>query len=352
MVIHDRYIRATQLIGFQELVEEFGGDALALLADAQIEAKALSEPDSLISYNAFGNLLEIASHQLLRPSLALEWTLRTPPHFPNLGPLALLAKFVGSVQEWIDTSLRYWTYHTDAFTLVQRIDETTGLVALRYKMDTFAFPTRQLTETVLGNTICLARNVTGHATLNPSLIRFQHGRPADLSNHERVFRCPIEFGAEHNEIVFDPSILRLTTNGNLKLFKPIVGYYMRHRIQRMPVYDQSMSTTIALAIPSIIGTGKCNIEFISESLGLTPKKLQRLLATEGTSFSAILENVRGNMARQYLSESNAPVARIAGLLDYSTTAPFSLAFKRWTGQTPLEFRKNGRLLNDEKVYLV
>jgi AraC-like DNA-binding protein len=342
MIVFDRYIRATQLIGFQELVEMSGGDAGMLLSEARIDPKALSEPDSLISYNAFGNLLEIASHKLLRPSLALEWTLRTPPHFPNLGPLALLAKFVGNVQEWIDTSLRYWTYHTDAFTLVQGIDERTGLVALRYTMDTFAFPTRQLTETVLGNTICLARNVTGHAMLNPSFIRFQHGRPADLSYHERVFRCPIEFGADEDEIVFDPAILRLPTNGNLKMFKPMVGYYMRHRIQRMPVYDQSMATTIALAIPSIIGTGKCKIDFISESLGLTPKKLQRLLANEGTSFSEILEKVRGNMARQYLSESNAPVARIAGLLDYSTTAPFSLAFKRWTGKSPLEFRKAER----------
>ena len=76
MVIQDRYIRATQLIGFQELVEDAGGDALALLLNARIEAEALSEPDRLISYNAFGNMLEIASVNLSRPSIGLEWTLR------------------------------------------------------------------------------------------------------------------------------------------------------------------------------------------------------------------------------------------------------------------------------------
>ncbi len=311
-----------------------------LISEAGISAKALSNVDGLISYNALGNLLEIASHKLSQLSLGLEWTLRTPPHFPNLGPLALLGKFVGNVQEWIDTSLQYWEFHTDAFTMEQRTDEATSLVALRYKLDSFAFPTRQLTETVLGNICSLARNVTGCTTLNPSLIRFQHSKPSDTSCHDKVFRCTIEFGTEHNEIVFDPAYLQLPTNGNLKLLKPIVGHYMRHRIERMPVYDQSMATAIALAIPTIIGTGKCNIEFISDSLGLTPKKLQRLLANENTTFSEILEKVRRGLARNYLEQSQASVARIAGLLDYSSTAPFSLAFKRWTGKTPLEFRRD------------
>ncbi len=48
------------------------------------------------------------------------------------------------------------------------------------------------------------------------------------------------------------------------------------------------------------------------------------------------------MARQLLLTSDAPVANIAGLLDYSTTAPFTQAFKRWTGMAPLEFRKSER----------
>jgi AraC-like DNA-binding protein len=352
MIVHDRYIRATQLIGFQELVEQAGGDALSLLADAQIKAKALSEPDSLISYRAFGNLIEIASQELSRPSFGLEWTLATPAHFPNLGPLALLANFVGTLQEWIETGQQYWRFHTDAFVMDQLTDEKTGDVVMRYVTDTFAFPTRQLTEMVFGNVCCLARHVTGYVDQDPTLIRFQHSKPTDTSAHQRVFRCPIEFGAEHDEIVFDRKYLQYPTNGNFKLFKPLVGYYIKSRIQRIPLYDQSMATTIALAIPSVIGTGKCNIEFISESLGLTPKKLQRLLAAEGTAFSQILETVRGNMARQFLVESEAPVGRIAGLLDYSTTAPFSLAFKRWTGKTPLEFRKDQRRLDTEKPILL
>jgi AraC-like DNA-binding protein len=73
------------------------------------------------------------------------------------------------------------------------------------------------------------------------------------------------------------------------------------------------------------------------------KRLQRALADEGTNFSEILEKVRDNMARRLLVDTNMSVERIAGLLDYSSTPPFTLAFKRWNEQTPLAFRKRERL---------
>jgi AraC-like DNA-binding protein len=166
--------------------------------------------------------------------------------------------------------------------------------------------------------------------------------PRDLTVHEQIFRCPIEFDCEHTEIEMDAALLAIKTAGNMRLLKSIVGSYIKFRIARLPIYDASMSTTVALAIPSIIGTGHCGIDLIAESLGMHTKRLQRALADEGTNFSEILEKVRDNMARRLLIDSNMSVERIAGLLDYSSTPPFTLAFKRWTGQTPLAFRKRER----------
>ena len=150
------------------------------------------------------------------------------------------------------------------------------------------------------------------------------------------FRC------KHTEILFDPEWLSRKTEGGLTILKPVVGYYIRHRIRRLPVYDQTMTTTVELAIPSVMGTGSCNIEFVAESIGLSAKKLRRLLTSEGTTFSDILETVRSKMARELVANSDTPVASIAGLLDYSAAPPFILAFRRWTGMSPLEFRKAKR----------
>jgi AraC-like DNA-binding protein len=342
VIVSDRYIRATVLIGFRDIVESVGGNAEKLLADARIDAKALSDPDLLISYLRLGNLFELAARDLNQPSLGLAFSLSQPSHFPAHGPLVMLGNFVSTLQEWTDLSIQYWRFHSDAFTMLQRADEATGQAAFRYMLDSIAYPTRQLTESVLGNILRIVRKVGNVETDNPTLVRFQHARPRDLTLHEELFRCPVEFEAEHNELVFDPKYLAYPTGGALKVFKPILGYYIKSRIQAMPLYDQSMATTVALAIRSSVGTGRCNIEFLSTSLGLSPKKLQRLLGGEKTTFSEILERERMAMARKLLLTTDAPIANIAGLLDYSATAPFTQAFKRWTGMSPMEFRKAER----------
>ena len=336
------YIRATVLMGFSGVVESSGGNAAALLSQAGIDPKALTEPDGLISHVQLANLYEIVARDLGRPSFGIELTLAAPKHFPALGSMAMLGQFVSTYGEWIDLALKYCRYYSNAFSMPLRKDEKTGLVAMRYQVSSMAYPARQLTECTMANAVQLSRNVADREDLTPVVVRFQHAKPRELSRHLELFRCPFEFGAEHNEVVFEPGLLELPTAGHLKIFKPILGLYIKSRIATMPIYDQSMATTIELAVASILGTGKCNIEFVSASLGLTTKKLQRLLASENTSFSDILDKVRAKTGRKLLAESSAPVADIAEMLDYSTTAPFTQAFKRWTGQSPLEFRKSER----------
>ncbi len=342
MRVRDRYIRATILIGFQGLMAPSGANAAELLRDCGIDPRALTEPDRLISYGKLGSLLEVAAKRYQRPSLGLDWVLRSPSHFPNHGPLVMLGHFVDTMQDWVDLSLQYWRYHTDAYTMQQLTDERTGQVAFRYRLDPAVAPACQLTEMMIGAIVPIFRKVGHLEQANPTIVRFQHCAPPDLSLHERVFRCPVEFAAEHDEIVVDPSYLTAKTGGVLRLFKPVLGYYIKSRIQAMPLTDQSMAATVALGIRSAMGSGKCNAEFVATSLGLSPKKLQRLLASEKTSFSDILEQERAALARQLLASSDAPVANIAGLLDYSTTAPFTQAFKRWTGVSPMEYRKRER----------
>lgn len=336
---NDYYIRGSALVGFADLVEAAGGDPAALLRKAGFSPKALTEIDSLISWSGLCILLELAAEELDKPSLGVEWALSIPDHFPNVGPIVLIAHFVDTFQEWIETSMRYWRYHTNAFTLQLLDDHASGEVAVRFFMDSPLLPSRQQTEYLLANTCRIARHLIGDPEQNPLLVRFQHARPSDVSLHEAVMRCPIEFEASYNEIVFARELLGRPMRGNLKVCKSVVDHYIRYRIRQMPIYDQTMATTVAQAIRSVVGTGMCSSEFVANLLGMSAKKLQRLLAREGTSFSVILEDVRHSMAVSLLSESNAPISRIAGLLDYSTIAPFTSAFKRWTGVSPRAFRK-------------
>lgn len=336
--LNNYYIRTTELIGFAELIERMGGDAKALLSQAGLPVEPSFSPGELMSLRGFTQLHEIAASELNRPSFALEWVLATPPHFPNLGPLAYLGYFSRDIRDWIETGLCYWRLHCNGFTM-QLFEDLEGPVAVfRFKNLMPVFPMRQGVEHALGNIVTLSRIVGGRPDENPSLVRFQHSAPRDLSLHERVFCCPIEFGAEHDEIHFDKRILDYATSGQLMFARKLMQLYIRSRLRAVPTYNQSVRATVALAIESLVGTRRCTAEFIAESLGFSPKALQRMLSAEGTSFSEILDDARKIGAREMLRNSNATVSQISALLGYAAPPAFVLAFRRWQGVSPTEYR--------------
>lgn len=337
----ERYIRSSVMAGFSDIVRKSGGDPVAIATEAGLDPSCLSDLDRLISWRQVAMAMEIASARLNISAFGLAWAMTIPAHFPNVGPVVLLASFAETSEEWIRLAMQYWRFHTNAYFLQLLVSDELDDAVFRFWIEEFEFTPRQIMELMVGNTVRMARSVTG-IDGNPTLVRFQHDRPADTSLHEQLFCCPIEFGAEHYEILFDRKYLSAPSGGKLRPFKSLIGWYIRHRVGQMPIYDQTMKATVALAIPSVIGTGSCTLDFVATSLGLSPKKLQRLLQYERTSFSEVLDEVRRRMAMQLVGESTAPIAHVAKLLDYSTTPPFTLAFRRWTGVSPRDFRNGQR----------
>ena len=338
MGIGQTYIRSIGLVGFSDYVKSQGGDFAALIADCGLSLKNIRDQDSFIPFQKFSNVMELAAKRLNRPQLGIEWALVLPPHYPNIGPAVLLSNFASDVEEWISLCVRYYKYHSNAFSYQLINIKSDPFAMIRFNMDPFAYPSRQFVEHNLAICCQLSRLITKLPDINPMRARFRHTRPSDIGIFEQVFRCPIEFDCEHDELVFEKFLLKTKVKGNLKFFGSVVNYYVTSRIENMDVYDQSAASLVALAIPSVIGIGKCNLEFVAEGLGIHIKKLQRSLADEGVSFTEILDKVRESMAKRMLIESKAPVANIAKMLDYSSTSAFTLAFKRWTDMTPLKFR--------------
>jgi AraC-like DNA-binding protein len=73
-------------------------------------------------------------------------------------------------------------------------------------------------------------------------------------------------------------------------------------------------------------------------LHMTPRTLHRRLVAEGTSYRAILEEVRRSLAVEHLRAGRLGVAEIAHALGYSDLANFRRAFKRWEAVPPSALR--------------
>jgi len=81
-------------------------------------------------------------------------------------------------------------------------------------------------------------------------------------------------------------------------------------------------------------------ERVARALAVSRRTLSRRLVGEGTSFRNILDDVRREFACALLHDPSLSVGDVAFFLQYSEPAAFNRSFRRWTGQTPREFRQS------------
>jgi AraC-like DNA-binding protein len=90
----------------------------------------------------------------------------------------------------------------------------------------------------------------------------------------------------------------------------------------------------------LLGSGQCiaSLSDIADRLHLSPRTLRRRLDALGTSYNALLVEVRKKLAIRYLLNTPMTTEAISEQLNYSDAANFRHAFKRWTGRSPREYR--------------
>ncbi|MGA9411139.1 MAG: helix-turn-helix transcriptional regulator, partial [Roseobacter sp.] len=81
-------------------------------------------------------------------------------------------------------------------------------------------------------------------------------------------------------------------------------------------------------------------------MGVSPRSLQRLLMEEGTTFSQILDRSKQQRAAQLLMKEDLSLSEIARRIGYSDPSNFGRAVRKWTGQSPKQWRES--LLRDRK----
>ena len=336
------YIRALSLLGLSEQLAEHGHDLAPLLGECGLPIAALTKIDMLVDFRRVQAFYELAAQRFAIADIGLRAAAKMMPHLPNAGPVMALSRFAPNVREWLKDVMAYWALHTNAYRpeLTEHAGPGMSLTRL-HPAEPLVWP-RQFTEHTMFNIVAMTRLAADRPDESASVVRFQHGAPADVSPHAEAFGCRVEFGCEYNEIEFPTEVLDYPMGRLLTPLRSTVRRYVQHRIDRLEHYDVSFATNVALTITSMIGSGKTDIASIAEAMVIHPKQLQRQLAQEGTTFSALLDDVRSSMAQDMMTNSSAPVGQVARLLGYAANAPFTAAFRKWTDSSPLQWRTRHR----------
>ena len=79
---------------------------------------------------------------------------------------------------------------------------------------------------------------------------------------------------------------------------------------------------------------------VARQLRMSARTLARRLEREGTTFSALVDSLRQELALRYVTHHELAFTEIAFRLGFSHVEAFYRAFRRWTGQTPLRYRRS------------
>lgn len=121
-----------------------------------------------------------------------------------------------------------------------------------------------------------------------------------------------------------------------QLNEHIVVKYLAH-LQKNDIVSRCKA-----AIIDSLGSGGVSESSIADALHTTPRNLHRRLQKENASFKLLLNEIRQDLALQYIQDRSLTLTEISFMLGFSEVSSFSRAFRNWTGQAPSSMRRGSR----------
>jgi AraC-like DNA-binding protein len=315
------------------LLREHDVDVGPLLDAARIPTGALGDPDYMLSPVQEISFTEEALTRLGQPDLGLRLGPRY--HLSAYGMLGLAvmtsSNLVEAFRVLFQNILMTWTYMHWSL----RTEGDTAIITLRQQRD-LGGCRQYMIDRGLAAAYTIAAEALGKPL--PLLeVNVTQTEPAYAAVYAEFFHCPVRFDAPANDFRFDARYLDepllQSETASARVFAAQCericaalesgGSFAEHIRQQL------------VQLPNQLAS----LETIAARLCSTPRTIQRKLAQEGTSFKDLVEDVRKNLALEYLRSTVLTMEEIALRLGYSDAPSFSHAFKRWTGSSPRESRR-------------
>jgi AraC-like DNA-binding protein len=196
-------------------------------------------------------------------------------------------------------------------------------------------PPQSLAATELLFWVALARIAT-RSRVRPLAVTMPDP-PPDAGVYRDFLGVAVQAGAAHAVTFAELDAARpfLTENAGMwQRFEPS----LRARLFELEA-GSAMSERVRGVLLEKLPAGEASVQGVARALAVSPRTLQRRLGAEGTSYQAVLDRVREDLARHYLADARMGVGTIAFLLGYQDQSSFYRAFSSWTGQTPERARR-------------
>lgn len=160
----------------------------------------------------------------------------------------------------------------------------------------------------------------------------------ELAEYERVLRCHSiqnvsTYEMELDSQFWDEPILAADYDLQAVLLRKVSA------LDEAYTNTKSLSERIRHFLLANAYLGVPTLDAIAANLNVSSRSLQRKLQEEGVTYQQLTDSIRKSLALHYLQAGQYPVKEVSYILGYNELSAFNRAFRRWTGTTPVSYRK-------------
>jgi AraC-like DNA-binding protein len=312
-----------------QALRTYGCDPEPLMRQAGLDPDKISVPGWRFPLPSMVRLWELAREEVGDPGLGLRVGEQIrPAHLHALG-LAWMAS--SSVRDALQRLIRYQKIISTVADIELRIEGPESML----RVNASALIRVEAVDAFFASILSLCRMLVSES-FRPLQVGLAHEDPGNAEAYRRSFRAPVAFSCETNEARFRTGdIETLLPAGNPELaheVDSIAERYLR-TIKVAPTVARVRSILVDL-LPS----GSASQEAVASRMNASISTLRRNLRAEGTSYRAVLDATRKDLAERYVRDGRYTLGEVAFLLGFADQSSMTRAFKRWTGSPPGRYR--------------
>lgn len=324
-------VRAAALTGFRALTRSYGLDAGPILRGVGLPAALEDDPDRRVPTEAINAAFEHAAEAAGVEDFGLR--LAELRGFSNLGPVTVLARDEPDIRSALDIFISYLPLHNEALDVALLIEDDVAILQCVIQSSS---PSIQAMDVAVAMLHRILKQLLG-SNWTPELVSLERVAPVDRRHFHHVFGRRVHFAQEFSGIVFDPADL---ARPNLLADSALRPYTEDLRRNLQGLKTQPLDARVRRILRTMLASRHCTAVFVAGQLGLSRRSLDRGLAALGTSFHAILNEVRRDAAQGQIKGSTRSMMEIAALLGFNSSAAFATWFKGQFGIAPSAFRRS------------
>jgi len=326
----------TQRVGviseLPHILRELRVDPAEVLLAAGLDPHSLDQVDNRIGVDELDRLFQVCMARTGSEHIGLMIGQRyRQSHFGHLGELMRCAKTVG---EALRNFVVYQHLNSDVgATFLQEEGETTALGFVIYQQTLQRAD--QLYDGAMAVACMMLRELCSKRWTAKEVF-LSHRKPADIVPYREFFRARVRFDHPYSAVSFS----RRWMDQPIPSANPGRFGELRKAIEARGA--ATLVPQLHRALRLMLINGLSTGDALAQSLSLHRRTLNRRLRAQGTTFQRILDDVRYEIARQLLSQTDLSIREIASALCYSEASAFLHAFRRWAGTSPMRFREENK----------